>query len=130
MGIISLNLINYWRMMFFFSIHHKNIPTLAIEIFKFLNGLSLQIMNEVFHVKSSAPHYLRDNNDTYSRNPKTVTCGTESVSFMATRIWSIVHQELKNYQSLYSFKGTGNQTVYVSYTKPSCNVLVLYNKHA
>ena len=38
-----------------FSIHHRNIETLAIEIFKFLNGLSPQIMNEVFQVKSPAP---------------------------------------------------------------------------
>ena len=38
-----------------FSIHHRNIQTLAIEIFKYLNGLSAQIMNEVFQVKSPAP---------------------------------------------------------------------------
>ena len=87
-----------------FSIHHKNIQTLAIEIFKFLNGLSPQIMNEVFHVKSPVPYNLRDKNELYSRNPKTVACGTESVWFMAPKIWSIVLQELKNSPSLYSFK--------------------------
>ena len=80
-----------------FSIHYRNIQTLAIEIFKFLNELSPQIMNEVFQVKSPAPYYLRDKNELYSRNPKTVT---ESVSFMAPKIWSIVLQELKNCQSL------------------------------
>ena len=69
-----------------FSIHHRNIQTLAIEIFKFLNGLSPQTINEVFQVKSPAPSYLRDKNDLYSRNPKTVTHGTESVSFMAPEI--------------------------------------------
>ena len=53
-----------------FSIHHRNIQTLAIEIFKFLNGLSPQIMNEVFRVKSSAPYCLKDKNELYSRNPK------------------------------------------------------------
>ena len=78
-----------------FSIHHRNIQTLAIEIFKFLNGLSPQIMNDVFQVKSPAPYYLRDKNEFYSRNPKTVAYGTESVSFMAPKIWSIVPQELK-----------------------------------
>ena len=36
----------------FFSIHHRNIQTLAIEIFKFFNGPSPQIMNDVFQVKS------------------------------------------------------------------------------
>ena len=43
-----------------FGIQHRNIQTLAIEIFKFLNGLSPQIMNEVFQVKSPAPYYLKD----------------------------------------------------------------------
>ena len=78
-----------------FGIHHRNIQTLAIEIFKFLNELSPQIMNDVFQVKSPAPYYLRDKNELYSRNPKTVAYGTESVSFMAPKIWSIVPQELK-----------------------------------
>ena len=43
-------------------------------------------MNEAFQVKlvkSPAPYYLRDKNELYSRNPKTVAYGTESVSFMA-----------------------------------------------
>ena len=74
----------------YFSIHHRNIQTLANEIFKFLNGLSPQIMNDVFQVKSSASYYLRDKNELYRRNPKTVAYGTESVSFMAPKIWSIV----------------------------------------
>ena len=75
-----------------FSIHHRNIQTLAFEIFKFLNGLSPQVMNEVFQVKLSAPYYLTDKNELYSRNPKTMTYGTELVSFMASEIWSIVPQ--------------------------------------
>ena len=85
------------------SIHHRNIQTLAIEILKFLNGLCAQIMTDFFQVKSPAPDYLRDKNELYSRNPKTVAHGTGSVLFMAHKIWSIVHQELKNSQSLYSF---------------------------
>ena len=49
-----------------FSIHHRNIQTLANEIFKFLNGLSPPIMNEVFQVMPSAPYSPRDNNELYS----------------------------------------------------------------
>ena len=59
-----------------FSLHHRNIQTLAIEIFKFLTELSPQIMNYIFQVKSPAPYYLRDKNEFYSRNPKTVAYGT------------------------------------------------------
>ena len=75
-----------------FSIHHRNIQTLAFEIFKFLNGLSPQVMNEVFQVKLSAPYYLRDKNELDSRNPKTMAYGTESVTSVAPKIWSIVPQ--------------------------------------
>lgn len=39
-----------------FSIHNKNIQTLAIEILKFLNEISPLIMNEVSQVKPSAPY--------------------------------------------------------------------------
>ena len=87
-----------------FSIYHRNIQTLVIEIFKFLNGLFPQIMNDVFHVKSPALYYLRDKNELYSRNLKTVAYETDSVSFIGPEIWSIVPEELKNSQSLYSFK--------------------------
>ena len=88
----------------YFSIHRRNIQALAIEIFEFLNGLFQQIMNDAFQAKSPVPYYLRDKNELYSKNPKTVAYGTESVSFMAPKIWSIVYQELKNSQSLYFFK--------------------------
>ena len=40
-----------------FSIHHRNIQILAIEIFKFLKGLCAPIMNEYFRL-SHRPHAL------------------------------------------------------------------------
>ena len=33
-----------------FSIHHKNIQSLFIEIYNFLNGLSPDMLNSVFHL--------------------------------------------------------------------------------
>ena len=69
-----------------FSIYHRNIQTLAVETFKFLNVLSPPVRNEVFQVKPSAPYSLRDKDKLNSRNPKTVTYGTESVSFLAPKI--------------------------------------------
>ena len=39
--------------------------------------------NEIFQVK---PHtLLRDKNESYNRNPKTVTYGIESISFLAPK---------------------------------------------
>ena len=42
-----------------FCIHHRHIQTLTIEIFKFLNGISPSIVNEVFQVRRSAPYSPR-----------------------------------------------------------------------
>ena len=44
-----------------FSVHRKIIQTLATEIFKFLNGLSPQIMNEVFQIMNEV--YVMDKNE-------------------------------------------------------------------
>ena len=43
-------------------------------------------------------------NEVYSKNPKMVTYETESISFLAPKIWLIVPQEIKNFKSLDSFK--------------------------
>ena len=87
-----------------FSIHHRNIQSLAIEIYKFLHGLSPSIMNQVFKLNNSHPYQLRNSNELYSRNPKTVRYGTETISFLAPKIWSNVSTDIKNSTSLGSFK--------------------------
>ena len=42
-----------------FSIHHKNIQNLAIEIYKFVNGLYPEIMESVFHLKENSRYSQR-----------------------------------------------------------------------
>ena len=53
-----------------FSIHHRNIQSLAIETYKFLHGLSPAIMGDI--IKSNRPptYNLRTGQELYSRNPK------------------------------------------------------------
>ena len=79
------------------SINHRN---LAIEILKFLNGLSPPIMTKVFQIKPPAPYTLRGKNELYCRNPKTVTYGTESIPFLASKIWSMVNSTSRNKKSV------------------------------
>ena len=87
-----------------FSIHHKNIQSLAIEIYKFVNGLSPEIMNSVFNLKENNRYSLRNVYGLYSRNPRTVKYGTEAISNLTPKIWSIVPQTINESTSLYSFK--------------------------
>ena len=55
-----------------FSVHHRYIQTLAIEIYKHIHGLSPAIMGEVFRINRTLPYNLRTQNYFSSRVPETV----------------------------------------------------------
>ena len=86
------------------SIHHRNIQNLAIEMYKVKNELAVMITTNVF---TTIPenHYKLLNYDGF-RLPfaRTVYHGTESISHLGPKVWDIVPTELKNVQSLSSFK--------------------------
>ena len=63
-----------------FSVHDRDIQTLAIEIYKFFHDLSPSIMKNIVQVNTNNPHSLRSRNQLYCRNPKTVKYGTEIMS--------------------------------------------------
>ena len=65
-----------------FSIHERNIQSLAIEIYNFFNGVSHVFLNNVFRKNGSNSYDLRNYKELYSRNPRTVRCGTETVSYI------------------------------------------------
>ena len=87
-----------------FSIHHKNIQSLAIEIYKFVNGLSPEIMSSVFNLKENKRYSLINVYELYSRNLRTLKYGTETISYLAPKIWSIVPQTINESTSINSFK--------------------------
>ena len=79
-----------------FSTHESNIQSLAIEIYKFLNALSPSFLNNVFHKNMSNSYDLRYHKELYAGNPKTVRYGTETVSYIAPKIWSKISETIKN----------------------------------
>ena len=87
-----------------FSIHEKNIQSSATEIYKFLNEQSPVFLNNVFHKNISNSYDIRNYKKLYSRNPKAVRYGTETVSYMAPKIWSKVPETIKMSSPLESFK--------------------------
>ena len=84
------------------TIHMRNIQALAIELYKVINGLSPEIMNQVFQLKEANMHCSRFPFKT--RNVKTVSYGTETMSFLWPKMWALVPNEMKNIQSLPEFK--------------------------
>ena len=110
-----------------FMIDQRNVPSLAIEIYKYQHGLSPAILNEVFKVSETISYGLRMRNEFYARNPKTVRYGTETKSFLSPKIWSFIPQNIKDSGSLpYVSKKTenGNPSAHVVYAKHLCNMLV------
>ena len=87
-----------------FSIHERNIQSLAKEIYKFLNGLSPSFLNNVFHKNISNSYDTRNHKKFDSRNPRKVRYGTETTSYIARKIWSKVAKTMKMRSSLESFK--------------------------
>ena len=83
-----------------FSIHDSNIQKLAIEIYKFLHGLSPSIMKNIFHVNTNNPYSLRPRNELYCRNPNTVKYRTETISYLAPKIKYLVPEIIKSSKTL------------------------------
>ena len=84
------------------TIHHRNIPSLAIEIFKLIKGLSPQIMKEVFILKKNIRYGSKQIFET--RNVHSVHNGTETLSHLGLKIWLLVPDDIKRINNLTEFK--------------------------
>ena len=60
-------------------------------------------MNETFPFRDININ-LRNNTDFISRNVKTVRYGTESLSYLAPKIWNLLPNEMRDSSTLASFK--------------------------
>ena len=81
------------------TIHHRNIKILATETYKFLEGLSPPLMNEIF-LKRNNNYSLRGNNVLTRRRVNSVRYGTETLSFLNSKIWDILPKDIKDSESL------------------------------
>ena len=84
------------------TIHTRNIQSLATELFKVVNGESPEIMKQVFSLKKNVPYCTKFPFKT--RNVRTVAYGTNTLSFLGPKIWSIVPTAIKESKSLVEFK--------------------------
>ena len=85
-----------------YTIHERNIQTLAIEIFKVVTGISPEIMKKVFPLKSSIQYHSKQIFETH--NIRSVYNGTDTLSFLGPKIWNILPDDMKKITSLNAFK--------------------------
>ena len=86
------------------SVHHNNIHALATEMYKVVNGISPEIMNDVFKVRNETHYRLRHTSQFLIEPIHSVFNGSESASYLGPKIWEQIPIEIKNKDSLISFK--------------------------
>ena len=86
------------------SIHHRNIQALAVEMYKVTNGLSPEIMNEIFQIREESRYNLRYTSLFTIPPIHSVYNGRESVSYMGSKIWELIPHAFKQINSLSGFK--------------------------
>ena len=88
----------------YFSIHNRNLQILVTEMFKINRDISSTIMQGIFEPRPEHPYNLRCISQFSAPLVSTVFHGTESISFLAPKIWSLFPETLKNIDSLGNFK--------------------------
>ena len=79
------------------SLHHNNIHTLAIEMYKVVNGMSPEIMNDIFKLRENTHYNLRHTPQFLVDPIHSVFNGGESASYLGPQIWEQIPFKIKNY---------------------------------
>ena len=105
-----------------FTIHHRNLQKLAMEMFKVKHNLSPVFMKNMFS-DSTNQYNLRNAPEFGTVNIHTVHYGTETISFRGPKTWSLVPHEIKKCKSILEFKNK------IKYWKPkgcTCRLCKIY----
>ena len=73
-------------------------------MFRFYNGLSRPLMNNIFKLQAENSYNLRQVSEFSRPMVKSVHHGTESISYLGPKIWDILPEKLKNIGNLQHFK--------------------------
>ena len=68
------------------SVHRRNLQFLAIELYKVINGISPDLMKEVFPLNDDSGYNLRNKRTFKSRRVKSMRYGTDSLAHLAPKI--------------------------------------------
>ena len=86
-----------------FTIHHYNIQTLCIELYKVYNNLAHSIFSDLFK-RNSNPYNTRLQSDFVNPRINTVLKGSNSIRYYGPVIWNLIPSEIKHVDSLETFK--------------------------
>ena len=85
------------------SIHQRCINSLLTEVYKYIHGLSPEIMNEVFSTRANI-YNTRQFNVFETHIPTSNRYGLNSIPYKANQLWNLLPENLKSSPSLTLFK--------------------------
>ena len=86
------------------SKHHRNLRTLAVELFKVFKGLSPVIFAEAFPVRQQSQYNMRNYSYFAMPHSKTVNHGLESLSYIGAKLWDSTPSHMKEIDSINAFE--------------------------
>ena len=86
-----------------FTVHHRNIQSLAIELFTIKKNLSNTIMNDILQSRTLT-YNLRSQTDFVRSFVNTSRFGQNSPPYFASKVWNIIPLYIKNISYLRIFK--------------------------
>ena len=84
-------------------IHHRNIQSLAVELFKVKENLSNTTISDIFPTRV-INYNLRSQTDSFRNIVNTTKFVLNSLSYFALKVWSLIPIEIKNSLSVEMFK--------------------------
>ena len=85
------------------SPHQRCLNSLMTEVYKYLNGISPDIINDTLAV-SKHQYNTRHYNLLMTDRPKTDRYDQNSILYRVNQIWNLLHHQIKNSADLDSFK--------------------------
>ena len=86
------------------TIHQRNLQVLMTEVYTIVNGITSPIMDSLFQFRYNTSN-IRNFQELYTGNRKTVRYGTEIVTYRAPFLWANLHTKYKNAKSLDELQG-------------------------
>ena len=83
--------------------HHRNIQTLAVEIYKIKNNLNHPIMDFMFERRNDT-YNLRNFQEFATKRKRTVKMDLETLNYKSPQLWSILPENLRQINLLVQFK--------------------------
>ena len=84
------------KMIHYFTVHQRNIQSLAIELFKVEQNISKYMRNNIFQIRENLRWNLRSQTEFLRSSASKSQCGLKFLREFNSKLWNMVPAEIKN----------------------------------